>query len=1421
MGAQAKNYKQGKDFIRMKPDLIFETSWEVCNQIGGIYTVISTKAKSMVEEFGDKYVLIGPDVWKETKANPDFIEDKNLLGDWQDVASKQGLKVKVGRWNIKSKPLVVLVGFTHLYAQKDEIFTHLWNEFNLDSLSGQWDYIEPAIFGYAAGQVIESFYKFFSSTHQNVVAQFHEWMTGTGILYLKENLPFVGTAFTTHATVLGRSIAGNGYPLYENIGKYEPMAMAEKFWVISKHSLETLSARQSDVFTTVSKITSAECLQFLKKPADILTLNGFDNSFVPSENDFPKIRAKARQRILEVAAKITGKLLPEDTFMILNSGRYEFRNKGIDLFIKALGKLNGDKTLKKPILAVIAVPAGHDGLTSSFSSNIMDRSSLENRYVTHKLNDYQNDPILREADNNKLENTPEDQVHLIFIPAYLNGNDGVVNLAYYDFITAFDYTVFPSYYEPWGYTPMESIAFGIPTITTSYAGFGTWVLDNLKQIHCAIHVVDRKDKTDDQVTRFIASRIKKYIEEGNVEETRKEAREISKMLLWDNLKKNYLESWEKAGKIANERKEVQKPQWTIPETLLTETTVSGDTPVWKRIIVEPDLPGPLEPLKELAFNLWWSWDSEAQELFKEIDPKKWKEVEYNPVMLLESLYLEDITRLAKNKDFITKLNKIYARFREYIETPKNKEDDLVAYFSMEYGLHSSIKTYSGGLGILAGDYLKQASDSNKNIIAIGLMYRQGYFKQSISHLGDQIAEYTIQQTNQLPLESVKDEKGNSIRVAIALPGRVVWAKAWRLNVGRIPLYLLDTNINDNNEQDRKLSAQLYGGDNEHRLKQEILLGIGGIRLIQKLNLNPAIYHSNEGHSAFIGLERIDNLIQQEQLTFQEALEYVRATTLFTTHTPVPAGHDSFEEHLIRAYLSHFTDHFSISWEDFIGLGRFRPKDSSEKFSMSVLATKLSREVNGVSRIHGRVSRNMFKGLYPGFYEEELHIGYVTNGVHYYTWTNSVWQKLYHDTFDEKFEHNQSNPRMWENIYDISDEKIWKTRQVVKRELITYVKECIHHDLTDRQENPKLILESLKYIHDKCLIFGFARRFATYKRAHLLFTDTERLARIVNNPERPVIIIFAGKAHPQDKAGQDLIKSIIEISKREEFVGRILFLEDYDMTMGKMLTNGVDVWLNTPTRPLEASGTSGEKATLNGVLNFSVLDGWWAEGYKPNSGWAVTETRTYESQELQDQLDAEVIYNMMETEIIPAFFNQDENGVSQEWASRIKNTLTEIAPHFTMERMLKDYEEKFYKSLFESSKLMKEGHYRKTRELVLWKQKVSQFWDNISVVSVSVPDTRKGPIPFGKLFSAEIILDLIGLHPEDIDIEIIMGKKEEGNINKILMKQPLELKKVDGSKASFVCKFPISYSGKINYAFRMTPRNEMLIHKMDFPLVKWF
>jgi phosphorylase/glycogen(starch) synthase len=1400
----------------MKPDYIFETGWEICNKIGGIYTVLSTKAKCMVETYGDHYLLVGPDVWKETRPNPDFLEDTELFSDWKEAAVRQGIIVKTGRWNIPSRPLVILVNFTHLFAKKDAIFAHLWEAYKLDSLSGQWDYIEPAMFGYAAGAVIESFTRFYLTQQTKVVAHFHEWMTGTGILYLKENMPRLGTVFTTHATVLGRSIAGNGLPLYEKLSHYHPLEMAEKFQVISKNSLETLSAREADVFTTVSAITSRESKRFLGKEADVLTLNGMNKNFVPTAARYKKLRLEARRKAFEVASRITGSTYDDNTFMLLNSGRYEFKNKGIDLYIKALGILNRTLPEGKKALAFITVPAGHDGPQPVFSQN---PGKNTNPYSTHLLFDENNDPILREAKNNGLNNTPDDRVHLIFVPAYLNQNDGVINLSYYDFLPGFDYSVFPSYYEPWGYTPHESIAFGIPTITTSYAGFGKWVMEHFPEAH-AVTVLPRDGKPDEAIVDEIAQQLIAFITHPAKETMRKEAVEIAGNLTWTHLIKNYKKAWKQAISLAEQRKESAKTQWTQPETQKVEASVNADKPTWKKILVQPVLPEALQPLKVLAYNLWWSWNTEAVELFQSIVPQKWEELDTNPVMVLESLSLEKINSLVKDEQFIAKLHRVYDKFQQYMQEGEQKEKEQVAYFSMEYGLHNSVKIFSGGLGMLAGDYLKQASDSNKNMIAVGLMYRYGYFKQIISHFGDQIAEYNFQKTTQLPLVPVRDKNGKTLRIPIAMPGRVVQAKAWRLDVGRVPLFLLDTDTVPNSEEDRKITAQLYGGDNEHRLKQEMILGLGGIRLIQKLGYAPDVFHSNEGHSAFIGLERMKYLIENEHLTYGVAKEVVRASTLFTTHTPVPAGHDSFEEHLIRAYLSHFSTIFSISWEEFMGLGRFNPANTDEKFSMSVLAAKLSQDVNGVSRIHGRVSREMFQGLYPGYYTEELHIGYVTNGVHYYTWTDKVWQELYHQTFEEGFETSQPNARLWEKIDDISDKKVWDTHMDVKKRLMAFVKTHVQKDMVARQESPRLILESMKHLNENHLVFGFARRFATYKRAHLLFTNLERLEKIVNHPEKPVLFLFAGKAHPNDKAGQDLIKRIIEVSKMPQFSGRIIFLENYDMIMGKMLTSGVDVWLNTPTRPLEASGTSGEKAIMNGVVNFSVLDGWWAEGYKEGAGWAVPESRTYENQQLQDELDAEIIYNTLEEEIIPTYYAKNAEGFSEKWVRHMKNTIAGIAPHFTMQRQLNDYYEKHYFRLSENGEKMQAQHFLQAKKLAAWKEKIRAAWDNITVLSLVVPESSRHPIAYGKHFVAEIELSAPGLTAEDLGVEIIMGNRNNGNIEKILFRHPLQATQKSHDIIRFTCDFPLAHSGIVDYAFRLFPKNDLLVYRMDFPLVKW-
>ena len=596
-------------------------------------------------------------------------------------------------------------------------------------------------------------------------------------------------------------------------------------------------------------------------------------------------------------------------------------------------------------------------------------------------------------------------------------------------------------------------------------------------------------------------------------------------------------------------------------------------PNWKEVTVKSRIPVELEKLSEIARNIWWAWNFEATELFRDLDPELWKECGQNPVLLLERMSYEKLEALTKDKVILRRMNEVYTKFRDYMDVKPDSQRPSVAYFSMEYGLSSVLKIYSGGLGVLAGDYLKEASDSNVDLCAVGFLYRYGYFTQTLSMDGQQIANYEAQNFGQLPIDRVLDADGKPLVVDVPYLDYYVHANVWRVNVGRISLYLLDTDNEMNSEFDRPITHQLYGGDWENRLKQEILLGIGGILTLKALGIKKDIYHCNEGHAALINVQRICDYVATG-LTFNQAIELVRASSLYTVHTPVPAGHDYFDEGLFGKYMGGYPAKMGITWDDLMDLGRNNAGDKGERFCMSVFACNTSQEVNGVSWLHGKVSQEMFSSIWKGYFPEESHVGYVTNGVHFPTWSATEWKKLYFKYFNENFWFDQSNPKIWEAIYNVPDEEIWQTRMTMKNKLVDYIRKSFRDTWLKNQGDPSRIVSLMDKINPNALLIGFGRRFATYKRAHLLFTDLERLSKIVNNPDYPVQFLFTGKAHPHDGAGQGLIKRIIEISRRPEFLGKIIFLENYDMQLARRLVSGVDIWLNTPTRPLEASGTSG-------------------------------------------------------------------------------------------------------------------------------------------------------------------------------------------------------------------------------------------------------
>ncbi len=843
-----------------------------------------------------------------------------------------------------------------------------------------------------------------------------------------------------------------------------------------------------------------------------------------------------------------------------------------------------------------------------------------------------------------------------------------------------------------------------------------------------------------------------------------------------------------------------------------------EEPVWKKIIVETDLPESLKPLREISKNLWWVWNSEARDLFQSIDEKIWEESEHNPIVLLEKVSYNRLKELESDEQFVAKMHHVNHLLNTYLEERNHLEGPQIAYFSMEYGLHDSLKIFSGGLGILAGDYLKEASDSKVNLVAVGLLYRYGYFKQTLNLHGEQMDNYEAQHFSKIPVQPALDKDGNWIEIEVDYPERKLLARVWQVNVGHVKLYLLDADFPENQEQDRFVTHHLYGGDNENRLKQEILLGLGGIKALEKLGYQSNVFHCNEGHAAFIGIERIAGLVEKNNLTFAEAKEVVRASTVFTTHTPVPAGHDSFHNDLFRYYMDFFPPKMGLTWEEFDILGKANKNE--DHFNMSYLASNLSQGINGVSMLHGDVSKQVFKDLYSGFLEEEIEIGYVTNGVHYPTWTAQEWKDIHKKYFGENFPNVQLDFDAWKNIYNVPDNEIWELRKKLRLKLIDYIKQRFSDNWIKRNENPKLISEVIGKLDPNALTIGFARRFATYKRGTLLFRDLDRLAKIVNNPKRPVQFIFAGKAHPADKQGQDLIKYIVEISKRPEFRGKILFVQNYDINLAKMLLQGVDVWLNTPTRPLEASGTSGEKGVMNGTLHFSVLDGWWVEGYKKNAGWALPAERTYDVQEFQDELDAETIYNIIEDEVVEAFYDRNSEKVPEKWVGFIKNTLAEVAPHFTTARMIRDYQDRYYNPQFERAQKVVNDNFKLAKELADWKIKVSSKWNEIEVKNIEFSDGITNKMVIGQEYPVNITVDLKGLSSDEIGVELMITENGTDKPAKIVEILEFIPENCEGTVCVYTNKIKPNHPGAFNYSFRLFAKNENLPHRQDFKYVRW-
>ncbi len=850
--------------------------------------------------------------------------------------------------------------------------------------------------------------------------------------------------------------------------------------------------------------------------------------------------------------------------------------------------------------------------------------------------------------------------------------------------------------------------------------------------------------------------------------------------------------------------------------------------VFNRIIVNPQLPKRIAKLGEIANNLWWSWNSEFLRLFKSIDSDLWEACNKNPVKFLKLVSQDRLEMAAKDLIFLKEYDKVVDNFEDYMNSkttwfsnkyPENKKD-LIAYFSAEYGLDETMPIYSGGLGILSGDHLKSASDLGIPLVAVGLLYKNGYFHQKINGAGVQETEYKDIDLYDLPINPVKDKNGEDLLIYIKFPKRRIYLKVWQINVGRVKLYLLDSDIDKNNPEDRDVTLRLYGGDQEMRIRQEIVLGMGGVNLLTRaLGLKPTVYHMNEGHSAFLILELIKNTIKEKQVSFNVAKDIVSSKTVFTTHTPVPAGNDIFPISLVEKYFKDFWPRIGLTREEFLKMGMKPMPDLDTGFNMGILALKVAGKKNGVSKLHGAVSRELFSEVWPEIAANESPIGYVTNGIHTCSWLDPNLKKLYNKYLIPYWQDNIQHDYVWEKIKSIPDDKLWQTHQARKEKLIRLIKE----NTTERLRRSGYSYEEINSIISKLnvnnLMIGFARRFATYKRATLIFKDLERITQILNNSDRPVQLVFAGKAHPADKEGQDLIKAIHDISMMPQFKGKIFLLENYNIAMSRYLISGVDVWLNNPRRPMEASGTSGQKASVNGVINFSVLDGWWAEGYNQENGWTIGTNAEYESYDAQDSADSQSMYRTLEDKILPLYYDKDKNGMSKAWITKMKNSIISTGGKYSTSRMLIDYTNNYYMPLINLTNKYYEN-VDNVAEFNNWKEEITANWKDIKITQKNNFDNIT--IDAGNNIEVSCMVELPNINVENITAECYYGKILENGIVEDVNVIPMRIidENEEERKYIFSAKIELKTGGNYGYTFRVMPKHEMLLEPANLNLIKW-
>ncbi|MGK5089338.1 alpha-glucan family phosphorylase [Bdellovibrionota bacterium FG-2] len=1417
------------------PRNLFEVSWEVANMVGGIHTVLASKVNRMHQYYDDLYVTIGPDIPRAPGSVPVFKEEI-WNAEFMETLSSLPIGCKMGRWLVPGEPRCILVNFESLHASRDQFLARYWEQYHLHSLYGGWDYLEPVFFAQAAGIVVENlFNKHMKPKGEAAVIHCHEWMAAAAILHLRTAAPEVGTVFTTHATMLGRALSANRRDEdFSKPGDPEKMnQLAHEIGVSSKHSMENIAARIADCFTTVSSVTSEECVHILNRKPDMLLLNALGDEFQDEKLAQPTVVKKIRNRLFDLAEWTTGdKYNRESTRFLMTAGRYEFRNKGVDVFIDSLAELNTRLKSEpgKKVIAFLMLPAGHLGpkpeLLQAASGNPVSHAPF---HATHIIRDKVRDPVFQALAGKQLFNQPSDSVHIVFIPIYLDGNDPLIKERYYEFLAAADLSVFPSFYEPWGYTPMESIAFGVPTITSDLAGFGHWAKDTGGWEKTGVGVLKRKNVPAEETVKELTDYLYKFVV-LTPPKTRAKLSEaalaLSHQARWKFWGKSYFKSHEIALTKASQRtgKPTLEPARERGLALTAATQKFDPNTRLRNFVVLNQLPEELEKLRSLSKNVWWSWHPEVTELFSKMDPELWVRTGYNPSVFLDYAKTETLEKATNSKSFTDKVESLHERLEARLAKVKTPE---IAFFCAEFGLTSCLKLYSGGLGILAGDLLKTASDLNLPLCAVGLAYHMGYFRQNLTREGRQEAIFEKSDFHSQPMQLVTHDNGQPVVVSIPFPLRPVYARAWKIAVGRINLYVLDTDFGANRPEDRSITNNLYGGDHEHRLRQEFVLGIGGLKFLKAINVSPKIFHMNEGHSAFLVLARIVELMSDRNLRYDEALEYVRHTSIFTTHTPVEAGHDKFTEEVIRPYLSPFAESLHRSWPTIMNLGNPKSTGTSTDFSMTHLCLRGSIRVNGVSEIHGRVSRKMFKNFFPGVHDFEVPVTSITNGVHVPTWIAPEWRKVFTKHLGTKWASQLSDKAVWEKVKDLEPKLIWDTHVQAKSRLITWLKQHIDVTYRNRREDPDHLALAQANLDQDPLIIGFARRFAPYKRAALLFHNMKKLEELLNMG-KPVVFLFAGKAHPADGLGQGLIQRVIEISRQPGFQGKVIFAENYDLSVAQLMVAGCDVWLNTPTRPLEASGTSGMKAGVNGCLNLSVSDGWWTESYNGKNGWIIADEEQEYPADFQNEYDSARIYAILEHEVFPLFFDRNEEGVPVDWVEMMKESIATIVPGFSSARMLEDYNRRLYQPAVEDADFYGANDFKELRALSNYRIRLQKAWESVTFTDIRVDGLEKEKVLVNQPIRVEVEISHPQLNAEDIHIQTVLGKAFPGHTPKEFQRvtmKPLTLdEKVqpDGT-STWYAEITCPESGPHALGIRIVPKYDRGAHRemeSSLNLVKW-